>query len=89
MSTMACWNEVGRLLLPHDPTGVVRDVMQRLQVLLGETSAEVTCGRRIGNAARTQGIEENLVVAEQFQVLQAGASAERQIGQVRPGHRNG
>jgi hypothetical protein len=73
--------EGGRLLLPHGQTCVVDDVVQRLQVLACEASAEVARGSGIRDPASTQGIEEDLVVAEQLQVLQAGASTERQIGQ--------
>ena len=69
------------MLLPHGQPRVVDDVMQRLQVLACEASAEVASGSGVGDAACAQGIEEDLIVAEQLQVLQAGASAERQIGQ--------
>ena len=55
--------------------------MQCLQVLAGEASAEVAGGGGVGDAASAQGIEEDLIVSEQFQVLQASASAEGQIGQ--------
>jgi hypothetical protein len=69
------------LLLLHGQPRVIDDVMQRLQVLAGEAPAEIAGRGRVRDAASTQGIEENLIVAEQLQVLQAGAAAERQVGQ--------
>jgi hypothetical protein len=47
-----------------------------------ETPAEVASRRWIGNATRTQGIEKHFVLATQFQVLNAGAAAQRIEGQI-------
>jgi hypothetical protein len=47
-----------------------------------ETPAEVSGGGRIGDAAGAQGIEEDLVVATQFDVFQAGAIAQGVVGEI-------
>jgi hypothetical protein len=49
---------------------------------LGEAAAEVAGGGRVGDAAGAQGVEEDLVVAPQLDVLQAGPLAERVVGEV-------
>ena len=50
------------LLLPHADANVVDDVDQQIDVLGGEPAAEVTCGRRVGDRARTESVEERDVV---------------------------
>ena len=47
-----------------------------------EAAAEVAGGGGIGDAACAQGVEEDLVVAAQFEVLQAGAVAQGVVGEV-------
>src|SRR5262249_50790227 len=69
------------LAAPDLQTGVVDDVEQRLNAVPGKAAAEVPRRGGVGDTARAQGVQHDLVVAEQFQVLQAGAAAQRQIGQ--------
>src|SRR5207253_5418651 len=52
-----------------------------LDVVLGEAPAEVAGRGRIGEAPRAQGVEQDLVLAEQVQVLQARAAPQGQVGQ--------
>src|SRR5205807_5814247 len=66
---------------PHLEARVVDDVLQCLNAILGKTSAEIPGRRGIGDATGAQSIEKDLIVAEQFQVLQTGAAAQRQVGQ--------
>ena len=61
---------------------VVEDVEQRVDILGLEASAEIASGGRIGNARGSEGVEEDLVLAAQFEILQTGAVAERVVGQV-------
>ena len=46
-----------------------------------EAAAEVAGGGRVGDAAGAEGVEEDLVVAAQFEVLQAGAVAQGVVGE--------
>ena len=55
---------------------------KRATCLGREAAAEVARGGRIGDAAGAQGIEEDFVVAAQFDVLQAGAVAQGVVGEV-------
>ena len=47
-----------------------------------EAAAEIAGRGRIGNAAGAEGVEEDFVVAAQFEVLQAGAVAQGVVGEV-------
>jgi hypothetical protein len=47
-----------------------------------EATAEIAGGRRIGNTLSTEGVEVDFILATQFEVLQAGAVAQRVVGQV-------
>ena len=47
-----------------------------------EAAAEVAGGGRVGDAAGAEGVEEVLVLAAQFDVLQAGAVAQGVVGEV-------
>jgi uncharacterized protein YuzB (UPF0349 family) len=60
----------------------VEEILEGPDVGLGEASAEVAGGGRVGDAAGAQGVEEDLVVAPQFDVLEAGPLAECVIGEV-------
>src|ERR1700722_455864 len=61
---------------------VVDGVEQRVHIVGLETAAEVASGGRIGNAAGAQGIEEDFVVASQFDVFEAGAVAKGVVGEI-------
>jgi hypothetical protein len=74
--------ERGRLPGPDPDTNVVNHVEQRHDVGGREPPAEVARGGRVGNAAGAQGVEEDLVVAAEFDVLQAGALAQGVVGEV-------
>ncbi len=71
-----------RLPSPDLDAPGIEDVQQRQHVGAAEASAEVARGGWIGDAARAQGIEEHLVVAPQFDVLQAGAVTESVVSEV-------
>src|SRR5512135_288735 len=70
------------LLLPDPQPGLVADVHQRLDIALGEAAAEVAGGGRVGDALGPQGIEEHLVVASGFNVLQAVAAGQEVVGDI-------
>src|SRR5262249_17001072 len=71
-----------RLLGPHLQARVIDDIEQRIDVLAGEATAEIASGGRVGNAAGTEGVEEVLLISAQLDVLQAGAIAQRIVGEV-------
>ena len=48
----------------------------------GEAAAEVAGGGGVGDAVGAEGVEEGLVVAAQFDVLEAGAVAQGVVGDV-------
>jgi hypothetical protein len=56
------------------------EIDQRANVIVGEAAAEVARGRGIGNAAGSEGVEERLVLATEFQVLEASAITEGVVG---------
>ena len=60
----------------------VEGVLKSIDVGLGESSAEVAGGGGVGDAPRSQHVEEGIVVAAEVDVLQAGAVAERVVGDV-------
>ena len=63
--------------------GVVDDVEQGVRCGCGlEAAAEVAGGGRVGDAAGAEGVEEVLVVAAQFDVLQTGAVTQGVVGDV-------
>jgi hypothetical protein len=73
--------EGGGLVGPYAQAGVVENVEQRVNVVLGKPPTEIAGGGGIGDAACPQGVEEHLIVAEQFQVFQTGAATQGQVGQ--------
>ena len=70
------------LLLPGPQPGLVEDVHQPLDVGLGEAAAEVPGGGRVGDAFGPEGVEVDLVVAADFEVLQAAAAGQEVVGDV-------
>ena len=74
--------ELGRLLLPDLEPGLIEDVLQGLDVVGGEAAAEVAGGGGVGDAVGAQGVEEDVVVAPQFDVVEAGAVAQGVVGEV-------
>src|SRR5208283_2764735 len=72
--------EVAGLLSPDAQADVVDDVLQEADGGLVEAAAEVAGGGGIGQAARAQSVEEDFVLATQFQVLQASAVAQGVVG---------
>ena len=69
-SRMACVEERGGLLGPDPQPGLVDGVHQVEDVGLGEAAAEVARGGGVGDALGAQGVEIDLVVAPQFEVLE-------------------
>ena len=58
------------------------DVHQGDDIGLGETAAEVPGGGRVGNSLGSQGVEVDLVIAPQFEVLDPLAAGEDIEGDV-------
>src|SRR5690349_9496394 len=81
-SIKACAKNVGRLPCPDALADLVEQVDQGVHVFGMEAAAEIPGGSGIGNAAGTQGIEKDLVITAQFQVLQAGGVAQRIVGEI-------
>ncbi len=74
----------GRGLIRPDPAaGVAEDIEQGPDVLWGQAPAEGARGGGVGQAAGAQGVEQDLIVAKQLQVSQAGAATEGQVCQGR------
>ena len=74
--------ELRRLLGPDPQPRFIDGVHQREDIVLGETAAEVACGGRVGDAFGSQGVEVDLVVAPQLEVLDAQATGEDIEGDV-------
>jgi len=72
---------VGLLLPDLDPL-LVDNALQRVDVGGVEAAQEIPGGGGIGDALGTQDIEIGFVVAEQLQVLQAGAAGQEVVGEV-------
>ena len=62
--------------------GLIEDVLEGLDVVGGEAAAEVAGGGGVGDAVGAEGVEEDDVVASQFDVVEAGAVAEGVVGEV-------
>src|SRR5205085_5354984 len=73
--------ESGRLARPDLNTRIVEDVLQDADAGPVKASTEIPCRGRIRDTACAQGIEEDLVVAENFQIFDTSAATQRQIGQ--------
>lgn len=70
------------MLAPELEPSLIEDILEGLDVVAGEAAAEVTCGGGVGDAVGAQGVEEDDVVAPQFDVVEAGAIAEGVVGEV-------
>src|SRR5512135_538783 len=70
------------LLFPDPQPGPVEDVHQPLDIGLGEAPAEVPGGGRIGDAVGPEGIQVDLVVAADLEVLQATAAGQEVGGDI-------
>jgi hypothetical protein len=73
--------EGGGLLGPDADADVVDAVLQLADGGLVEAAAEVAGGGRIGDALGAQGVEEDLIGAAEFEVLQAGAVGQGVVGE--------
>src|SRR5207249_3755134 len=74
--------ELGGLLLPDLEPGLIEDILEDLDIVGGEAAAEVASGGGVGDAVGPERIEEDDVVAAQFDVVEAGAIAEGIVGEV-------
>ena len=74
--------EVGGLLLPGPQAGLVEGVHQPAHVGLGEAAAEVAGGGGVGEAFGPEGVEIDLVVAADLQVLDAAAAGQEVVGEI-------
>ena len=70
------------LLLPGPQPGLVEGVHQLLDVALGEAAAEVPGGGRVGEAFGPEGVEVDLVVAADLEVLRPSATGQEVVGDV-------
>jgi hypothetical protein len=75
--------EVVGVLGPHAHADVVGQVLQPAEGGLVEAAAEVAGGGRVGESPGAQGVEEDLVLATEFEVLQAGAAAQGVVSEGR------
>jgi len=75
-SMTASSEEVGRLLFPELPSDLIEDVLEDVHVVGGEASAEVTS--RVGSGMRVgaECVEEDDIIASQFDVVEARAIAQ-------------
>jgi hypothetical protein len=73
--------EVLGLLRPDAQADVVDGVLQLTDRRLTEAAAEVASGGGVGEAAGAEGVEEDLVLAAEFEVLQAGAVGQGVVGE--------
>jgi hypothetical protein len=71
--------ELVGLLAPNREADLVEEVLKRLDIGGREAAAEVARGGRVRDALGAEGVEVDLVVAEQFQVLQAGAAGQEVV----------
>jgi hypothetical protein len=74
--------EGGGLLLPNTDADVVKDVLQPIDLVRVETTAEITGSGWIGNPASVQGIEEDSVIAAELDVLQMSAVAQGVVSDI-------
>jgi hypothetical protein len=70
------------LATPDEKPHGMEDLLQVVDGRLVEAAAEVAGRGRVGDAAGPQSVEIGLLVAEQFQVLQAGPSRQEVVGDV-------
>jgi hypothetical protein len=74
--------ELGRLLPPDLQSCPIEGVLEGLDIVRGEARAEVPGSSGIGDAVGAEGVEEDDVVAPQLDVVEAGAVAQRVVGEV-------
>ena len=74
--------EVVGLLLPDPQSGLVEGLHEPLDVGLGEAAAEVPGGGGVGDASGAEGVEVDLVIASDFEVLDAAAAGQEVVGDV-------
>src|SRR5262249_1766554 len=73
---------LGRLLSPDPQPRLVDRVHQEEDVGRSEAAAEVPGGGRVGDSGRSQGVEEDLILAAELDVLKAAAAGEDVEGDV-------
>ena len=69
------------LLLPDEQAFFIDNAHERVNVLGLKPPEEIAGGSGIGDTLRPQGVEIVFIVAEQFQVLQAGPAGQNVIGE--------
>ena len=70
------------LLFPNVQANLVEGILETIDVIRLEPATEVSGSGRIGNPLGPDGIEKELIIATQFDVLQASATAQRVVGKV-------
>jgi hypothetical protein len=73
--------EIGGLLGPHAHADIVDRILQLAEGGLIKAAAEVAGGGRVGEALGPQGIQEDFILAAEFEILQAGAVAQGVVGE--------
>jgi hypothetical protein len=74
--------EVGRLLFPDLDPGRIEDVLEGLEVVDLEAAAEVPGGCGARDAVGAECVEEDDVVAPQFDVIEASTVAQGVVGEI-------
>ena len=78
---MASSKKAAGLLLPNSQASFVEGVHEPLDIGGSEATAEVASGGGVGDASGPEGIEVDLVIASDFEVLDAGAPGEEVVGE--------
>ncbi len=74
--------ERSRLTLPDYQSRLIKDVEQRLHMVLFESATEISSRCRVRRPPRPQPIQVRFIRATQFHVFQAIAIAQRVVGEV-------
>src|SRR5260370_41860407 len=74
--------EVSGLVGPDLESGVVAEVLQGLDVLGAKASAEIAGRGRVGNAAGSQGVQEDFILAAGLDVFQTSTIAQGVISDI-------
>src|SRR5260370_18741227 len=74
--------EVSGLVGPDLESGVVAEVLEGLDVLGAKASAEIAGRGRVGNAAGSQGVQEDFILAAELDVFQTSTIAQGVISDI-------
>jgi hypothetical protein len=74
--------KVRGLVGPDFQAGVIADVLEGVDVLGAKAPAEIAGRGGVGNAAGSQGVQEDFILAAEFDVLQTRAIAQGVISNI-------